>query len=67
MSATFTVLVCGADGRLTVTHNVAPNARESAHDAPARILRDARASGCSLCVVMSDRGVLAHYGAGGRA
>jgi hypothetical protein len=63
---TFTVLVCDAEGRLAVTHDVAPQARESVHDAPARILKDARAVGCSLCVVMGPRGVLAHYGAGGR-
>lgn len=62
MNAVFTVLVCDPQGRLAVTHNVAPKARESSHDAPARILNDARAVGCSLCVVMSSSGVLAHYG-----
>ena len=67
MSALFTVLVCDPQGRLAVTYDVEPKAGESAHDAPARILKDARAVGCPVCVVMNQRAVLAHYGLPGKA
>jgi hypothetical protein len=56
---TFTVLVCDPDGRLAVTYDV--------KNEPKRIVKDARLVGCSLCVVMSKRGVVAHYGIKGKA
>lgn len=59
---TFTVLVRSAEGRLALTERVSPRHDDAAAASPARMIEDARLSGCTLAIVLgSDDRLLNHW------